>query len=871
MNSITVRSQKWTNYTTSNTSTELCNNYVNVVVVDSKGNKWIGTKDGLSRYNGQNWKTYTEDDGLANNYVLSIAVDSSDNIWIGTFGGISSFDGQNWTKYLDGYEITSIAIDSLNNKWFGSIAGIWKFDDKDLINYNTSNSGLSNDQVFCFSIDKSGNKWMGTSSGGISKFDDKEWKTYSIADGLPANGVYYSTVDIFGNLWFGTTNGVTKYDGVKWTTYTNEQASGLDNVSSVFGDSLGNVWFGIYGGYLQFDGINWTTYKAPNNIHFYGYANTIMVDNENAKWIGAAEEGLVRIDSIGWRTYKPNGIASNQISVIASDKKNNHWFGTFGNGLSKFDGSNWITYDRINSNIVCDSILSIVAEGDSVLWIGTTNGLSKFDGVNWTTFNLSNSGIIDNRVNWITIDSIGNKWLSCGPFWSQPDKNSGISKFDGMNWINYNTANSGIISDKVLKIAIDLKGCKWVCTADGISKYNDTTWTNYNTSNGLLKDFMNVITVDHQNNIWVGSNYGGVSKFDGKNWVSYLDGGLSNGVNTFCVDSLGKVWAGTYEGGIMKFDDSIWIQYPVSPEGIKSRYVTSIITDRLGLKWFASMDWGVSEFDQFFIVSSNKNVLSDSANNEGVIKVTSEGKWGVSCDKDWIILNKKSGLYNDSVTLSLTKNELAVPRIATVTISSADSIKSLLKVAKNIKSVSLLEKKITIIQKAGGDGFLTLSINTLSIDASSNIKTFDISSNTVWKIKSNQIWLTTSSDSGSSNATITLSAQSNPLMIPRDAIITVSGIGVLDQLINVTQDQGTDITTVDNENVLIYPNPAYKKLFLKGLGKDAIVKLYDINGQILIGWQIADNQIDINNLANGLYYIVICEKNKKSIRKFVKR
>ena len=118
----------------------LAHNWVRSIDVDKDGNIWFGTQEGASKFDGNNWTTYTDDDGMGyGNIVYDIAVDHNGNVWVGTYGGVSRFDGYNWTTYstddrLPGNVIWSIAVDNDNNVWIssypyipGESSGICKF------------------------------------------------------------------------------------------------------------------------------------------------------------------------------------------------------------------------------------------------------------------------------------------------------------------------------------------------------------------------------------------------------------------------------------------------------------------------------------------------------------------------------------------------------------------------------------------------------------------------------------------------------------------------------------------------------------------------------------------------------------------------
>ena len=153
------------------TADGLADNRVLAMAIDLAGNKWFCTSEGISRFDGTNWTTYTINNGLADN-VNSIAIDSEGHIWFGTNRGVNSFDGVNWTVYdkSDGLahdEVSSIVIDSNGNKWFAygyDRKGITKFDGTNWTTY-TESDGLIDDRVLSIAIDSTGNKWIGTQAG----------------------------------------------------------------------------------------------------------------------------------------------------------------------------------------------------------------------------------------------------------------------------------------------------------------------------------------------------------------------------------------------------------------------------------------------------------------------------------------------------------------------------------------------------------------------------------------------------------------------------------------------------------------------------------------------------------------------------------
>ena len=126
----------------------------------------------------------------------------------------------------------------------------------------------------------------------------------------------------------------------------------------------------------------------------------------------------------------------------------------------------------------------------------------------------------------------------------------------------YNKANSGLPYNDILALAIDTQGNIWVGTdGGGLAKFDGVNWTVYSRANsGLPNNQIFALAIDLQGDIWIGT--WGLAKFDGANWTVYNTGnsGLpSNHINALAIDTQGNIWVGTNGGGLAKFDGTNWI------------------------------------------------------------------------------------------------------------------------------------------------------------------------------------------------------------------------------------------------------------------------------------------------------------------------
>jgi hypothetical protein len=171
-----------------------------------------------------------------------------------------------------------------------------------------------------------------------------------------------------------------------------------------------------------------------------------------------------------------------------------------------------------------------------------------------------------------------------------------------------------------------------------------------------------------------------------------------------------------------------------------------------------------------------------------------------------------------------------------------------------------------------GTPSLSLSVNELTIASLPGSKgTFDVASNLLWATSSDQSWLSVSHTEGSGNASVSLTAEANPGSEPRMAIITVSGPGVSDQTLMVTQDgNSTGLSEIIIEEIRIYPNPVHDFLrFNRDI--NGTISVFDLSGNKVISQQINGNQVDIHKIEVGVYFIKVDTGIEILVKKFLKQ
>ena len=409
--------------------------------IDSEGSKWFGNNVGVLKYDGKTW-TYFKADKFKIDEFVRLFIDKQDNLWLtnikqsgvsdigllkynikndisivypdvkgyvsnisqnnndlyftiiksSTNVGIYRFDGNIWQSYkakgtFGDNMIISSAVDKNGNVWFGTyIDGITKYDGTTFTNFNTQNSSIGSNRIFCITQAGNGDIYAGTSSG-VSKYSDGKWV------------LFYSTSQVYGigfdskqNLWIATDgSGAMKFDGTNWISFKKENSSiGSNEFYCMHIDKKDNIWLGSFDrGISMYDGTSFKLYNVMNGTLGFNYVSYITSDNKGNIWVSVTGNGgLYKYDGIKWTNYKKTNspLRSNFVFSISEDKNNNMWFGYSYSGISVFDGTNildetkWKHYDINNSNLICNSIFSSVIDKAGNKWFTTSWGVSKISG-----------------------------------------------------------------------------------------------------------------------------------------------------------------------------------------------------------------------------------------------------------------------------------------------------------------------------------------------------------------------------------------------------------------------------------------------------------------------------------------------------------
>ena len=478
---------------------------VETIYQDSKGYIWIGTNDGLDRYNGYEFKHYKHDkydkNSIANNYIVDIIEDKNGYIWVSTIGGLSRINPDK---------------DEIKNYYSKEDSG------------NLSNSNLW--QILC----TKDNRLIASTIDGLNVYDknkDKFTRILYKEGELPSQYIYSLEEDINGHIWVGTDNGLVELDKDLNIVKSYQDAIEDSDVYNVYDDSKGNIWV------CTLDNGLFKINLDDNSVENY--------KNNNSKI----------------------SIPSNNVRDIISDSEGKLWIAT-DKGLCTFDyeREEFITYNKKlyqSNSLIDDEIFCLLKDSSGLIWIGTYSGISRFNpNSNFTHFKLDpyeDNSISGNVIHGIYEDDDKTLWIGTNE--------SGVNIINGESIKHLNKENSNIVSDLIEDIT-GFKNYIFIGTNEGLSVLvkNDKTAknytiTNYTTKDGLPSNKIRSLFIDSKGYLWIGTNKG-LAILDTNNNkiidITYIldEMGVSDKfIRAVYEDSKGNYYIGCFlEGGLIKIN-----------------------------------------------------------------------------------------------------------------------------------------------------------------------------------------------------------------------------------------------------------------------------------------------------------------------------
>ena len=641
----------------------------NCIFEDSRGYIWVGTQDGLNRFDGYEFKVYKNDPfdstTITHNWIWSINEDDNGNIWVATFMGVCKLvrDENRFIRYFH------------SNKDSTSISG------------NRTNFILK---------DRKGQIWISSWGAGLNLYNQKQNTfarfTNESVNTLSISSNYIRTLfcDRDGTVWVGSNHSaidrIIQKDNttlIKRYTFSSIREFGIQNtITSIEEDQQGQLWVATTDAGLWLFNKKTESLTPIQNLKTKSL-NKIKRDTKNNFWIGT-NAGLYFTSNEGqqFAHFKENvdaqGISRNVIYDIIEDHAGTIWIS--GNGLDLFDpGQNkfqsYSSDPSDKSRLSHNVIWSFCEDDEGEIWIGTETGpINVFDpktksfkqktilGANGQLPQNINSIDFGNNTFWIASSTEG---------LVRYDKKTNSSQFfhQNHNSILGNTSN-------ITEVFLDRDETVWVGSdKNGLVNYNPKTdelihfKKNPDDPSSLGSNWVNTIYQDESGNIWIGFWGGGLSKFDKvkKKFTNYgydrkNQKGISGDVvNCILQDSDTTFWISTHSGLNKLNIKTGEFRHFFEKDGLANNVAYEILKDSLNNLWI-STNGGLSRFNSSnntFKTFTIEDGLQNNEFNARASLVSSTGEFYFGGINGFSVFRPEQ-LGGDSLSPSLVINSLKV-------------------------------------------------------------------------------------------------------------------------------------------------------------------------------------------------------------------
>jgi len=570
----------------------LSSNWIHAIIEAADGALWIGTwSGGVSRFDGQNWQTFTKDDGLASNNIFSLLQTRDGIIWVGTYKGISCYDGQQWeihqNKELDERTVNTLVQTDDGMLWAGAENLLLCYDGQRWYTF-TQDDGWPGGGGWMWSLFRAADDTLWAGKGyKLYRYNGRAWQI--AADGLAVAGALALLQTKDGAIWAGgwQVKGLSRYDGEKMQTFTTDDGLPASSIWALLQTMDGMVWAGFgSGGLCRYDGEQWLTFTSENGLAGNSL-RSLLETADNTLLIGTWG-GLSHYYRNQWQNItREDGLTDNSVGPLLQTEDGVIWVGTSG-GICRYDGQSWHTFTT-EDGLASNSVRYLTRASDGSLWVGTSDGFSCYDGKGWITFT-TDDGLPEKGVNSLLQISDGSLWVGAGFEWH----NGSLSRYDGQNWQTYDIPIDRSQPGQITLLQSQ-DGAMWVGTYwEGVCRYDGKEWVQFSQDNGLAGGISIESMFQSRDGIlWFGSNTG-LSKYDGESWEVFTqqDGLIGLSVQAIHQTSDGKMWLGTRDGGLSVYDGRCF-QAINTEDGLLSNNVTSLLQADDGALWVGT-DKGIS-------------------------------------------------------------------------------------------------------------------------------------------------------------------------------------------------------------------------------------------------------------------------------------
>lgn len=521
---------------------------IRAIAQTSDGYLWLGTREGLARFDGSDFVTFSKSDAaLPNNTVTTLAAGRNGTLWIGTLEGVSRYQDGKFRIFsaADGMPVApvnSLVEDQTGTLWVASGGRLFRLQ-------NGKSTVLSHEQLAPLDVAQvvyedtqhrlwvsgvgglllrsgarfdvvlgakelkgeyinallktSSGLWMGGSHGVIMMSPDRMLTSYGTPDGLADESVDALLQDREGSVWVGTGAGLSRFANGRFVTGAqNSGDADGDRVWSLLEDREGDLWVGANSSLQRFRDDRFLMYGRPEGMPS-DEPTVVHQDRKGNIWVGYHDAGLFVFGAGTSRLYTHvDGLPSNEVFSIREARNGDLLVGT-ANGLSRFHHNHFYN-DRIAEPLRRHGVYEVLENLSGKLLAATSDGVFRKETDSWRPI-LQGGGGLSGMVAALVESGDGSLWVGMfnNGLWRVRDSSS-----VGERARKFSTRD-GLGSNQIRSLYRDGDGTLWIGTfGGGLNALRADGFHRYETRDGMLSDNVSHMEDDHKGNLWLSTTRG---------------------------------------------------------------------------------------------------------------------------------------------------------------------------------------------------------------------------------------------------------------------------------------------------------------------------------------------------------------------------
>ena len=546
----------------------------------------IGAASGIAQgelpFTFRSWQT---DHGLPQNFVRALAQTRDGCVWVGSDDGVARFDGLRFVPVglregLQSGPVRALLGDRAGTLWIGSAGGGLTRLQRGQISTFTIKDGLPANSVTALAEDMLGRIWVGTEAG-LAVWDQGQCVALPGANQFNGKHITALFADSHGTIWLGVAKaGVFYFQDKCFNQLQNSSmAELLADPHCLLADKKGRLWIGAGDEFvLCRERERWRPYRVPRH-QARPFICALAEGPDGTVWAGSAGEGLLAFRGGSFEVLSArSGLSDNLTECLLMDQEGVLWVGTHG-GLNRLQRRQLFVFGQ-KEGLGYGAVSGLAEVLPGVLWAGKPNdGLYRWDGRSFGRLVADGLALIGPQVNTMLRSRNGSCWVAGA---------RGLVHFTEPGDPNGRTELSAMAGRNVLALAEDQPGALWIGTREGeVWRWSNEHWVAQ--TNFWQNHPITAIVPTTDSKLFLGTEGGGLDCYAGAGLTHFdKDSGLfSDLVLTLYLDKEETLWIGTAGGGLSRLSQGS-INTFTTREGLPDNTVSQILEDDAGHLWIGS-------------------------------------------------------------------------------------------------------------------------------------------------------------------------------------------------------------------------------------------------------------------------------------------